>query len=230
MKSRHWGSLATLGVVGLATVGLLQACYDKSDPCGPGLELSSQGNACLCPEGEIATDTGCDCGENLVRNDEGQCVPCPDGEVPRGDSCECAPGTIRNDEGDCEAAAIGLPCTSDDECQAPYDFCYTNRGYCTARDCVDSSDCPGDYVCLDLPDGSGTSCRKPPSGEYEPCSGPNDCAGFDAGYCDSYFQLCYVENCSVKPNDCFEGSECCDLSVFGVPNPICIPAGYCTTN
>jgi hypothetical protein len=40
-------------------------------------------------------------------------------------------------------------------------------------------------------------------------------------------QACIVEGCSVAEQDCFEGYQCCDLSMFGMPVPLCLPAGAC---
>jgi hypothetical protein len=34
-----------------------------------------------------------------------------------------------------------------------------------------------------------------------------------------------VQNCTVTPNDCFTGTECCPIA--GLPN-LCIPQGACT--
>jgi hypothetical protein len=39
---------------------------------------------------------------------------------------------------------------------------------------------------------------------------------------------CLVQGCSLDPDDCFAGYECCDLSMFGIPQ-ICVPKGTCPT-
>jgi hypothetical protein len=31
----------------------------------------------------------------------------------------------------------------------------------------------------------------------------------------------------LMPNDCFQGYACCDLSMFGMPQPLCLPQGAC---
>jgi hypothetical protein len=69
-----------------------------------------------------------------------------------------------------------------------------------------------------------------PTGEDQPCTGPADCAGFEASFCDNIVSgTCLVPNCTLAPNDsCFTGKECCDLSSFGL-STLCIAAGACTT-
>jgi hypothetical protein len=60
------------------------------------------------------------------------------------------------------------------------------------------------------------------------CETPDDCAGTEATFCDSFMtHSCQVQGCQVDPNDCFAGFECCDLSAFGLPEPLCIPTGAC---
>jgi hypothetical protein len=31
----------------------------------------------------------------------------------------------------------------------------------------------------------------------------------------------------LSSDNCFSGTECCDLSAFGIAMPVCIPAGAC---
>lgn len=102
---------------------------------------------------------------------------------------------------------------------------------CTAREeatpagCV----CAAGYVrvtptapCTELP-----AAPSKPTGEDAPCTTDTDCAGFEASFCDIFVTgTCLVRNCSVTPNSCFTGKECCELSAFGLPT-LCIAAGAC---
>ncbi len=125
---------------------------------------------------------------------------------------------------------LGADCSVDEPCQdSSYPHCQLvdgTSGYCTISDCTSTADCEGGYVC-DL-SASPSYCKRPPLGAGMPCTSNDDCAGTDATYCDIFVSMtCLVENCSLDPNDCFEGSECCDLSAFGIPQPLCLPTGAC---
>jgi hypothetical protein len=37
---------------------------------------------------------------------------------------------------------------------------------------------------------------------------------------------CQVDNCTVAPNNCYTGYDCCDLTAFGL-NTLCVPEGMC---
>lgn len=78
--------------------------------------------------------------------------------------------------------------------------------------------------CTPLPEGVTK-----PTGEDESCMTHDDCAGFEASFCDSFVTFtCLVPNCTLAPDNCFAGKECCDLSSFGLPT-LCIADGACTT-
>ena len=65
------------------------------------------------------------------------------------------------------------------------------------------------------------------TGEDRPCASDADCAGFEATFCDIFVTgTCLVRGCSVAPNSCSVGRECCDLSAFGLPT-LCIGVGTC---
>jgi hypothetical protein len=65
------------------------------------------------------------------------------------------------------------------------------------------------------------------SGEGQPCTSQNDCAGFDATFCDVFVTgSCLVRDCTVTPDSCSAGKECCDLTNFGLPT-LCIAEGAC---
>ncbi|HET9955356.1 MAG TPA: hypothetical protein VFQ61_12665 [Polyangiaceae bacterium] len=158
-------------------------------------------------------------------------MKCPDDQQtgPLG-TCVCKTGYVLGAAG-CEPipAGLGVDCSASGMCGAePYSYCMeTDRGsYCTSKGCKTSADCAFGYAC-DVPSGV---CLRPPVGLYMTCQSDKDCADTEATYCDVFFShSCLVQGCTVSPNNCFEGSECCDLSTFGVAQPLCIPAGSCTT-
>lgn len=77
--------------------------------------------------------------------------------------------------------------------------------------------------CTELP-----ATPSKPTGEDQPCTTDADCAGFEASFCDNFVSLtCLVRGCSVVPDSCFAGKECCDLSAFGLPMTLCIAEGAC---
>jgi hypothetical protein len=54
------------------------------------------------------------------------------------------------------------------------------------------------------------------------------CEGKEASFCDSFVSgTCLVPNCTLAPDNCFVGKECCDLSSFGLPITLCVAAGAC---
>ena len=199
------------------------ACvYDADNICGPGQESSSDGTVCVCAEGSAWTEQGC--------------VPCGDNENPGSEGCVCAEGYSRAVPGGaCEPVpeGQGLECdTEGASCTDPtFDHCQVvsgTTGYCTSTGCASSEDCEGGYAC-DL-SASPSVCQRPPIGLSAPCQSDADCAGNEATYCDTFqTQSCLVMGCSIDPDDCFEGWECCDLTGFGVPAPFCVAEGECPT-
>jgi hypothetical protein len=176
----------------------------------------------------------CVCDENSAYVEELGCVPCGEHEIPGASGCECAPGYQRSGPAaSCEALPAGqgvacnetdMPCTD-----AEYGVCQmvdATHGYCTSTGCSSSDDCEGDYACDTAV--SPAVCIRPPVGQGQSCASAEDCAGTEATYCDTFVnQACLVQGCSLDPDDCFPGWECCDLSAFGVAEPICIPEGDC---
>ena len=172
----------------------------------------------------------CVCVENAVFTPAG-CVLCGANEVPGATACECAPGFVRGAGGACETApaGMGMACSASMPCtDATYNHCATSasgEGYCTTSGCT-GGDCTGGYAC-DL-GASPSYCKRPPKGLSMSCTSNADCAGTEATYCDTFqSHSCLVEGCTVSPDSCFEGWDCCDLTAFGVPMPICIPQGAC---
>lgn len=211
------GNLAVL----LALVGLLPAgcVYDSSNRCGPHEVLYGDSSRCVCDSSSVSTPSGC--------------VPCGEHELASATGCVCETGFAKpSPDAACEEAptALGEPCSDSMPCtDATFDYCATGAdgsGYCTTSDCADSEECSNGYVCDTS--ASPSYCQRPPVGAGMSCTSDADCAGTEATFCDTVVQhVCLVQGCDVSANDCFSGTECCDLSAFGIPEPICIPEGMC---
>jgi len=212
----RWIRLIGLGL----TAQILPSClYDSNHRCGDTMVQEGEGDStrCVCPEGSYNSGTAC--------------VQCGAHEIATPTSCDCEPGYSRPGEGQaCVETPEGLGAECDpaaSSCSAPYDHCEpsSGSGYCTTTGCTTADDCEGGYAC-----NASSVCQRPPVGQGKPCTSPDDCAGTEATYCDSFVtHTCLVQGCSLDPDDCFAGSECCDLSMFGVPQPICVAAGACLT-
>jgi hypothetical protein len=218
----HDATGRTRGIVMLSVLlGLtVGACtFDASDRCGPHQVIYGDNERCVCEEGAALTATGC--------------VPCGEHEVPGATGCSCENGFTRPSAGGaCEAAPTGLgaACGPDQACaDATYDHCATGAnqsGYCTSVGCSSSSECPSGYACATS--ATPSFCQRPPLGLGKSCSSAADCAGLEADFCDTFqSHQCLVQGCSLAADDCFEGSSCCDLSNFGMPEPLCLPPGAC---
>jgi hypothetical protein len=148
--------------------------------------------------------------------------------------CICEAGFSRAGAGEpcaeLENGGAGSPCSSNAECMNPaFPHCElrtSGGGYCTNEGCTGNSDCAPGFSCVTS--GSVPVCRLPPEGAGRPCTSDADCAGTEALYCDLFVSHgCLVRDCSLDPDSCFPGMECCTVAP-GVPN-LCIPAGACTT-
>jgi hypothetical protein len=197
---------------------LLSACvYDDGERCDPGQVLYDE-LRCVCAPGLALGPNGCvPCGEHEVAGESG-CV-CADGYSRASAEATCEP--VVTDQGN--ACSAEMPCTD-----AVYNHCEASggNGYCTNTGCTTSADCAGGYACDTVV--SPTICRRPPLGANQSCATSADCAGTEATFCDAVItHSCRVEGCSLAPDNCFEGTECCDLSGFGVPLPICVAQGGC---
>ena len=216
---RHRGPLLSLAAVLAAAASCV---YDANNRCDENEMLSADGRQCICVPGSAMTAHGCTlCGAN---------------EVPGNGMCDCAPGFSRPMPGAaCAQApvALGMACdTQSAPCtDATYSTCHVTggtAGYCTNTGCATSADCSGGYAC----ETSATPafCRRPPMGAGMPCQSPADCAGTEATFCDlAVTHTCLVQGCSLTADDCFQGTQCCDLSGFGVAQPICVQSGTCPT-
>jgi hypothetical protein len=211
-RGRASGGFALIGLVYMACV------YDADDRCEPGQVLFAD-TRCICPEGLVLSEQGCvSCGENEAAGASG-CV-CADGYGRSNANLPCTP----RDSGQGDACDDATPCTTN-----PYTFCQItsgSAGYCTDTGCSSSSECSGGYACDAT--GSPSFCRRPPLGAGKACTSDADCEDSEATYCDSFAsQSCLVQGCTLAPDNCFEGTECCDLSAFGVPQPLCVAVDEC---
>lgn len=206
----------------LVIAGLGACLYDPDDPCSPNQEL--KGGVCRCEPG-------------AVPDGEGRgCTPCGANEVAAGLACMCAEGYARVDEDrPCERlpAGLGAPCGAEGlACADPdYDYCRatgSTSGYCTSTGCETSADCPPLHACEQ--DGDVRFCERPPTGQGMACASSEDCAGLEASYCETFqTHVCLVPDCTVEPDSCHEGWECCDLSSLGLDETLCVEEGLCPT-
>jgi len=218
-KRVHRGSLLPFTALLVASAGCV---YDPNQRCDENQALSPDGQQCICVPGAAMTAHGCTlCGAN---------------EVPGNGTCDCAPGYARpTPAAACQQApsALGTACdTLGAPCADPkYATCHVTNGtagYCTSVGCTNAADCPSGYAC----DTSAVPgfCKRPPVGAGQACQTSAECAGTEATYCDSFVtHLCHVQGCTVAPDNCFSGTVCCDLTTFGVAQPICVPAETCPT-
>jgi hypothetical protein len=215
--ARRWRALILPGAIAVVWSGCV---IDASNRCGPNEMVSGEIEVCVCVPNAVYTAKGC--------------VPCGTNEVPGATACECATGFARDTAGVCQPvpAGLGTACSASMPCtDATYNHCATSAngdGYCTTSGCASNTDCSGGYAC-----NTGATpayCQRPPVGAGMSCTSNADCAGTEATYCDTFVQhACLVQGCTVTPNNCFSGTECCDLTSVGIPMPICIPQGACTT-
>jgi hypothetical protein len=215
--------VVALGLLALGASTLAAGCvYNANDRCDENEELTPDGTSCACVSGAVMTGHAC--------------VLCGANEVPGNGMCVCATGYTRpTPDAACVPApsALGMSCdTTSAACtDATYSHCEVTSGtagYCTNTGCASSADCMGGYAC-DM-SGSIPFCRRPPVGAGQACQSNTDCAGTEATFCDTAVtQQCHVQGCTLSPDNCFEGTQCCDLSQFGVPQPICVQTGTCPT-
>jgi len=182
--------------------------YDADDRCGKN-QVYEDGH-CVCAAGFGLSEQDCvRCGENEVGNPTGP--------------CECEDGLVRAGEGEPCIEAVGMACTTDDDCaNDEFSHCHLDAddGYCTKADCTaGGDDCPGSYACNDRSDPA--FCERPPTGLGTACSSDEDCADFEADYCELFSeQACVVEGCAADPTICHGDWVCCDITL--------IDASFCT--
>lgn len=225
-------------------------------PCGEHAVASMSG--CICEEGYARPAPGATCqpiGNNEATAGHGGEQPSNAGQSGEGPGGAAGASAAGNDAGQGVAGAddtdgdagasgagpgappplpdgLGDPCDEDAACEVePFSHCEPtddDAGYCTSTGCEVPADCEGGYACDTAV--SPSICRRPPLGLGKACTGPADCEGTEATYCDLAFShTCMVQGCTLDPDDCFVGSECCDLSAYGVVEPLCVPSGTCVS-
>jgi hypothetical protein len=203
-------------VLTAASVG---ACiYDEDARCGPHMVVSEV-DACECETGYV-----------LVGK---ECITCPENEHVQGAGCVCDDGFARAVEGaacsELPTSGPGADCAANACMGSEFSECVeapNGDQYCTSRGCTESSDCPEGFACRASAEGS--YCQRTPVGMASPCEVEQDCAGYEATFCETLIShSCLVQGCSLSQNDCFEGWDCCDVTAYGMPIPICIPEGNC---
>lgn len=207
---------AWLAISAAVAVGCI---YDDDERCGPHM-VASAIDSCVCEADYVLVGT--------------ECITCPENERVQGAGCACNDGYERSVEG---AACTPLPttgpgasCSAVEPCTDPdFTFCATASNedqYCTSQGCETSADCPESFACAQSD--AGSFCKRRPAGMETPCAADAECAGYEATFCETlYSKVCLVQGCSLSENDCFDGWECCDVTSFGMPIPICIPEGNC---
>jgi len=188
---------------------------DTDDLCGPNQVIWGDDQVCVCDTGYAYTPEGC--------------VACLANEVASPAGCVCAAGFGRPSPTEaCEAlpAGVGVLCAVDADClDATYSHCQISpigEGYCTSQNCANDAACEGGYQC-DL-GATPSYCRRKPVGAGKTCTGPADCAGTEAPFCDLIVTgTCLEQDCNKAPDSCFTGSKCCDLAALSLPK-LCIAA------
>jgi len=170
--------------VALAACLLAGGCLiDPDRPCGDRIENAA--GACVCPDQQVPSDSGC--------------APCGEHERAAGGQCVCEDGYSRSSAGArCEPVTDDPGCTGSD---------------CPAEgECESSADCPSPLLCDRYDTGA---CVDPPAGLGESCSSDADCAGTDATFCEVYSSLtCVVEGCKEEGGRCPGDMQCCDFAVL----------------
>lgn len=202
----------------MAAVFVGSCVFDPDNPCGTNQVLSERDD-CICKDG-------------LVFGEDGKtCVPCGEHQVWNNGVCECEEGYDMSGN-----TCVPIPpgwgdaCSGQDPtCLDPW-TCYVidqTEGYCTKTNCSSSEECYAGYACETSE--NPTVCKRPPVGLNEPCENSEDCEDFEATWCDTFESgTCQVENCTLAPDNCFEGYMCCNLPELLESLPtLCVPPGTC---
>lgn len=193
-----------------------------------------------CDSDQRYNGFSCLCAANAILVNGGQCVACGANEVGGENGCVCAQGMARQSpDAGCEPLpadqgaacdTVTTPCSSD----STFSYCFAasgTSGYCTTSDCASDAGeaCTGGYACE--VSAAPSYCRRPPIGLGNSCTSAADCAGSEATLCDTMISNeCQVQGCTLSPNNCFPGWDCCDLSSYGIGvSTVCVPAGKCPT-
>ncbi|MFT3926428.1 MAG: hypothetical protein QM778_28040 [Myxococcales bacterium] len=209
-----WRGLSGAGWLVALCSALLGGCLvDLDDRCGTHQKYDDTLIRCVCADGYGLYGT--------------KCLACGENEVGSLDGCSCAPGTLRvTPDAPCSVQdTLGKACTKDEECVHPtFNHCHLTDGggYCTQPNCTTTMECPtsASYACNTRE--APSFCERPPTGFGASCAGPDDCASFEASYCEvNSSHACLVNNCAANPSICYGDQVCCDIGLIG--QSICIP-------
>lgn len=217
------GVLWQLGAAVWAALVIGGCVFDADDRCGPNQRYDAEGDNCVCDAGMV------------IAADGHGCVACGDNEVESAGECVCADGYSPGAGGECVETpeGLGAPCDPEAEvgCAGDYDFCASasdGSGYCTRQGCSADVDCDGGYACeQDTP----RYCSRPPSGQGQSCASDDDCADFDASFCENLVtMMCAVEGCKDLGGACHGGFTCCDFSAVAatLDFSLCVPPDQLT--
>jgi hypothetical protein len=213
MTERHRKKAIPLRLLPLLVLFPVGCLVDLDQRCGPDQRYDPESHRCACDDGHA-----------LVGN---RCLACGEHELATPDGCRCEPGYLRaSDDEPCEENdTLGKACASDDDCPDPtYGYCAPDAaspgGYCTASGCSASTGCEGDYACNGL--GDPSFCERPPSGVGHACNSDDDCADFEASFCETVVaHQCLVHDCKPDPTRCYGDWVCCDIGLIG--QSLCMP-------
>lgn len=201
-------------VCGVALViQLFSGClYDGDERCGQNQELSESGDACVCVDGAAQIGK--------------VCVVCGENEVPGEGECVCDELYEKNGAGQCVSALLGFgeECTDDSDCpETGAERCVAIDGgsICTSS-CESAADCPSPAGCAI--DAEDPFCVPAPSGLDVACASSDECAEFDASYCETMLENKCKVQCKDEPGVCHGDFACCDYtSLIGAA--LCISPG-----
>lgn len=150
----------------------------------------------------------CVCPAGTIYSPTG-CVECGPNQIVQGAACVCDEGYTMGADGKCqEISSTGAA---------------GDTGTGSEPECAVNDDCDTTEIC------AAGVCRQP-TGWGATCTTSDDCAGFEANFCDTFQGGCTVSNCTNVPNTCPAGYDCCDLSAVAGFAIMCIPTGpYCST-
>lgn len=147
-------------------------------------------------------------------------APCDANQVERDDlitGCECAEGYVVNAEGSACVSCGPNSRVLGSECSCLQGFVRSDEtGQCESTE-------------GGVPDG-----QERPTGEGFDCSSEEDCAGFEADYCQRFISpyVCLVQHCATGANSCVAPYVCCDYGALEILAPaegLCIPAANCVS-
>jgi hypothetical protein len=176
----------------------------------------------------------CKCADGYVLDtDSGYgCVACKKNETSSAGACVCKEGYSRPDEkSPCEkteGSVLGSECSAEQSCTAPNPYCAETQSpaYCTTQDCSENDDCPSMWRCDKA--GDVAFCKKPPTGLGDSCDTSADCAGNEAGFCETFMtRTCIINKCASQPSVCPSQLVCCDLTAL-IGEALCIDAAVLT--